>query len=126
MSSSLAPIIQTFKAGGTIVKGHAVKIGSARDTVVECTGLTDKAIGVAQVAASSGGLVEVAMPGGGCKALAGGTISAGMLCGSHTDGSIKKMATAGDRVLLVALEDAVSGDMFGGIVQLGQAYQTES
>lgn len=52
----------TFTAGGTIVAFTFVKL-SAANTVVACAGTTDKPIGVAQHAASSGQAVNVCMLG---------------------------------------------------------------
>lgn len=125
MASSFAPHILTFKAGGTIVKGHAVKL-SAKDTVVECTATTDKAIGIAQADAASAEFIEVALPGGGAKAKAQGTINAGALLVSHTDGTLKKVAAASDRVIAMAMESAVAGDVFSVHVVVAQGTATES
>ena len=52
----------TFIAGGTIVAYTWVKL-SANNTVVACSGVTDKPIGVAQEAASSGQAVQVCIDG---------------------------------------------------------------
>lgn len=56
------PIHWSFVAGGTIVQYTFVKL-SAANTVVACAGTTDKPIGVAQDAASSGGAVNVCIAG---------------------------------------------------------------
>lgn len=103
----------TYKAGGAIPKGAAVKVsGSDGKTVVVCTAKTDKSIGIAQGAASlAGDLIEVAIPGGGAKAKLGGTVAAGDLLAPTTDGSLIVTTTANDRYIGMALEDGVSGDI---------------
>lgn len=110
MASILQPNMAAFTAGGTIVKGHAVKM-SAVGVVVECTANTDKAIGIAQCSASSGGKVEVAMPGGGGKAKLGEAVAIGLSVVSHTDGTLVKANTAGDKVIGILLEEGASGDL---------------
>lgn len=110
MASILQPNIHTFTAGGTIVEGHAVKL-SADGTVVECTANTDKAIGVAQGSASSGGKVEVAMPGGGGKVKLGEAVARGLLLVPHTDGTLVKANASGDMVVAQLLEEGASGDL---------------
>lgn len=110
MASILTPRIATFTAGGTVVKGHAVKLSSGN--VVECTANTDHAIGIAQNGAASGEPVEVALPGGGAKAVASETIAAGNYLVAHTDGTMAKANAAGDHVIAMAMESAVVGDVF--------------
>lgn len=127
MASSLAPVILTFKADGVIAKGKAVKIGSDSKHVVLCSLASDHGIGVAQGdAAAAEDMVEVAVVGGGAKGLAQATISAGQLLVSHTDGALKKASALGDRVVAVAMEDAVAGDLFDCVVQLGDAAQAQA
>lgn len=58
----MQPIHWTFLAGGTIVQYTFVKL-SAANTVVACSGTTDKPIGVAQEGAVSGGDVKVCISG---------------------------------------------------------------
>jgi hypothetical protein len=113
MASSSAPRILVYKADGAIPKGSAVKIGSDREHVAIGAANTDGCIGVAQSASSAAEeAIEVAIPGGGGKGLAGETISAGKLLVSHTDGTLYQANASGDRVIAVAMEDAVSGDLF--------------
>lgn len=127
MSATLEPKIQVFLADGVIAKGKAVKIGTDRNHVAVCSATTDKAIGIAQSASTAAeDQIEVALPGGGAKFLAQATISAGMLLVPHTDGSIKKIAAANDCLVGQAHEDAVAGDLFAGIVLVGQAVTTQS
>lgn len=117
MASTSAPRILTYKGGGAIAKGSAVKFDSADDQVIECTANTDAVVGIAQSAltaaeATQGIMVEVALPGGGAKGLAGETITRGKLLVPATDGDLEQTNTSGDSVCAVAMEDAVAGDIF--------------
>jgi len=127
MSSFSRPRIQTFKSDGAIPKGSSVKIGSDANHVVKCTAATDKSIGIA--AGSTSGAeesIEIYLPGGGGKGLAQTSISAGMLLVPHTDGSLKPIASANDRVIAMAMEDAVANDLFAVEVLVAQGTATES
>lgn len=127
MASTLQPIIQTFKATSSISKGQAVKMDRSNPgQIVACGATTDEAFGIAQGAASANQYVEVAMPGGGAKALAQTTIAAGKQLCSHTDGSLKPVTGANDRVIAVAQTSAVANDIFEVIVVISQASATES
>lgn len=127
MSATFQPHVLTFKADGAIAKGKAVKIGSDRDHVAVSAATTDKHIGIAQNdAVNAGDLVEVALPGGGAKGLAQGTINAGALLTSHTDGSLKKVAAASDRVIAMAMDGAVAGDILPVMVIVAQGTATEA
>ena len=113
MSSHLQPKCLTFKSGGSIAKGTAVKIGADNLHVVVCSAKTDRSIGIAQNDVTGAEqLVEVALPGGGSKAKAGGSVSAGDLVAPTTDGSLITTTGPGDRYIAMALEDAASGDLF--------------
>ncbi len=126
MASTMAPVIQNFKADAAIAKGKAVKCGTDSEHVAVGAAVTDDCIGIAQSAAAAAeDKIEVALPGGGAKALAQTSIVAGTLLVSHTDGALKPIATAGDRIVAVAKEAAVAGDLFEVLVVLGQAYTTE-
>lgn len=114
MSSYFKPQILTFLADGTtIVEGAAVKVGSARTNVALSTLVSDAILGIAQtVGANVGDPVEVAIAGGGAKALAGGTIAAGDYLTSSSTGALVTSTTTNDHVCAQALEAAVSGDLF--------------
>lgn len=127
MSVMVAPKIATFEASAAIAKGKAVKVDSTGKIVTACSATTDKGIGVAQNAAVvAGDLVEVALGGGGAKALAKATINAGDILGINADGSIQKVASASDRVIGHALEDAAAADVFQMYVAVSQAVGTQS
>jgi len=114
MSTSFKPSIQIYRADGVIAKGMAVKAGSDSQHVAAATGKTDKIIGIAQNAAAAiDDQVEVALPGGGGKGLAGGTILFGdALTSDNSTGKLVATTTAGDHVIATAMDGAVVGDVF--------------
>lgn len=77
---------KTFKAGGAIDQYHAVKI-SAAGTVVECSGVTDIPVGIAQDAAASGATVVVRVIGE-SKFNGGAGVAVGALIGTANDGQL--------------------------------------
>lgn len=125
MAAHSEPRPLAFKAGGAIVKGHAVKL-SADDTVEECTANTDLAIGIAMNDVSSdqataGADVEVALPGGGYKAVLGENVTRGLRLVPHTDGTLVKANTAGDTVIALAMASGSSGELIPVEVIHGKA-----
>lgn len=122
MASSFKPNLLAFKADGVIAKGSAVKIGSDSEHVVECSANTDEAIGVAQGDASAAeDIVEIAIPGGGGKGLAGESITAGKFLVSAADGDLEQTNASGDRIVAMAMEGASAGDLFEIMVLCGVA-----
>lgn len=113
-------------AGGTVVKGHAVKIGADDNHVIECTANTDLALGIALNSATVGVEVEIALPGGGAKAKLGEASVAGKLLVPHTDGTCVKANAAGDRLVGITMEGGASGDLVDVEVLLGHAAAAES
>lgn len=114
MASHSTPRIITVIADGSIAKGKAVKVGSGylAGHVRIGAANTDRCYGLAQVeATASGDYLEVAIVGGGGKALLGETVSAGEDLVSHTDGSLVKPNAAGDEIIARAVESGVSGDL---------------
>lgn len=127
MASMIKPLIATFTADGAITKGKAVKFGSSNEIVSQCSATTDLSIGIAQnTTTTAGDAIEVAMPGGGAKALAKTTISKGNILGHNADGSIQKLASASDKIVAQAMDDAVAGDIFQVIVLSAQGVATQS
>jgi hypothetical protein len=117
MSSSVRPHIVLKKSDGSISKGQIIKKGSDDDHVAAASAATDKTFGVAQNdAPNAEDPVEVAIPGGGAKFLAGGTIAAGDQLTSDASGHAIATTTTGDRVIGVAEVDAVASDVFAGFV----------
>jgi len=127
MSVMIKPLIATFEADAVIARGQAVKFGSTENRVTPVSGTTDLSIGIAQnVAANVGDLVEVAMPGGGAKGLAKAGISKGNILGHNADGSIQKLASANDKIIGQAMQDAVAGDIFALTVLSAQGVATQA
>lgn len=113
MSSYAQPNVLTFKADGVIIKGAAVKAGSDKAHVAIAAAATDKIVGIALNATTAAeDLVEIALPGGGSKAKAGGTVSFGDLLTADADGKLVATTTANNRVVAIAMEDAVVDDLF--------------
>lgn len=122
MASHSQARISTFYATAAMALGKAVKIGASGDYVSVGAANTDACVGIVQNAPdAAGALAEVALPGGGAKALAGEAITKGKLLVSHTDGSLVQANASGDRVVAMAMEDAVSGDIFAVEVLVGVA-----
>lgn len=102
-----------------------MKLSTDNLHVTICGASTDDAIGIAQnVTANAGDKCEVAVPGGGAKALAHGTINAGELVVPYTDGSLQPTTGSGDSVIGIAMQAAVAGDIFE--VQVIRAVATTS
>lgn len=126
MASSYKPSILAFAAGAAITKGMAVKFGADDEHVVKGAAVTDDLIGIAQNdAAAAEDTVEVALPGGGGKALLQTTVVRGNLLVSHTDGKLKPIATANDRVIAIAMASGVAGDIIPVHIVACQATATE-
>jgi translation elongation factor EF-1alpha len=121
MASTITPVIVTFKASGAIAKGSSVKMGSDDQHVSIASAATDKQVGIAQSAAAAAeDLIEIAVSGGGAKAISGGTIARGDLLTSNASGALVATTTALDRIVGVAMSAAASGDIFSAQVQLGR------
>jgi hypothetical protein len=118
MGSSIPqPNIVAFKADAAIAKGKAVKIGTDAQHVAVCSAASDKSIGIVQsVGSAAEDMLEVALPGGGAKALSGGTISAGDLLVPDSNGALVASSSNAERAIAVALEGAASGDLFAVMV----------
>lgn len=119
MSSHSQPKILAFKAGAAIAKGKAVKKGSSDTYVIAGAANTDHVLGVAYMAVTNldpegnaiEETIEIALPGGGGKGLLGESVSMGDALVSHTDGSLVKSNTSGDRIIAIALQDGVASDI---------------
>lgn len=120
MASCTKRRLYTFKSdASSLAYGSAVKIGSDNQHVAVSTGLTDPVLGFVQddptgdaapAVQAVGDAVEVALQGGGAKALAGGTITRGNDLSWNGTGLV--VASSGNRVCAVANDDAVLGDIF--------------
>lgn len=110
------PIHWTFVPGGVIAQFKFVKL-SAANTVVECNGVTDKPIGVAQEAATGAGA-----PGGIKVCIAGitklqgdGDLAAGDSIGTSADGQAAAY-TAADTTKHIAGQVLIDNAAAGGLV----------
>lgn len=113
MSVSSTPRIVSFLADAAIAKGKVVKIGTDSSHVAVCSAATDKSFGVIQNAPTAAeDAAEVALPGGGGKGLAGGTIAAGDLLAPDANSKLVATTTENDRVVAIAMESAVVNDLF--------------
>jgi hypothetical protein len=120
MSAINSPRIATFQASAAIAKGKAVTLDATGKIVTAANAVTDKSVGIAQnEALLVGDLVEVALPGGGGKALLGGTVVAGDLLAPTVGGALIATTTATNRWIAVAMQDGVSGDIIGSEVDAG-------
>lgn len=120
MASINSPRIATFKAGAAIAKGKCVKPGADRDHVLVSAAATSKNVGIAQNAVTTAeDKVEVALPGGGAKALLAGTVSYGDLLAPDSSGAFVATTTAGDRYVAMAMEDGVAADIIAVEVVCG-------
>lgn len=120
MSAVPYPKKYTYRASAAIAKGKAVLLDATGKIVTAANAVTDKSVGLAQNAADAeGDLVEVAHPGGGAKALLGGSVSAGDLLAPTTGGALIATTTATNRYIAMALEDGSSGDLIAVEVVAG-------
>ncbi len=118
MASTLQPNILAYKAAAAIAKGKVVKKGADDQHVAVCSAGTDKSVGILQNDVTTAeDVCEVAVPGGGAKALAGGTITQGDLLTADSNGALVATTSANDQVIAVAEEDAVANDIFSVFVQ---------
>jgi hypothetical protein len=127
MSTYSKPRVSSFKADGAIARGKAVKVGTDKQHVAVCSATTDKAIGIAlNTVTTAEDQIEVALPGGGAKGLAQASFTAGQLLVPSTTGDLKKIASANDRIIAMAKQDASAGDLCDVEVLVAQATATES
>lgn len=114
MASCTQRRIATFLADGAIPYGAAVKLGSDNKHVTPCSANTDAVIGICQTQSVTtlADAVEVALVGGGAKALAGETISKGKFLVPGAGGALFQTNTSGDHVIGQAMQDAVVNDVF--------------
>lgn len=92
--------------------GYAVKLSSGE--VVVATAGTDAIIGVTEQKCEAGEVVSVRLRSaqGTAKGKAGGNVSIGSKLTATTGGKLIATTTAGDEVVGVAIESAVSNDVF--------------
>lgn len=117
MSAIAMPNVLTFKAGAAISKGMVVKPGADDQHILKSALATSKNFGIAMNdATTADDKVEVALPGGGAKALLGGTVAFGDMLTSDANGKCVATTTPGDRVIGVAMQDGVANDLIAAHV----------
>lgn len=117
MSSTVQPVVvATYLADGAISEGAVVKPGSDRKHVALSASNTSKNIGLAgNTVTTAEDAIEVVLLGG-AKALLQGTTSAGDMLTANSDGTCLVTTTNADRVVAMALEDGVAGDIISALV----------
>lgn len=127
MASHPQPVMLSFLADAAIAKGKAVKFGTDSKHVAVCSANTDHAVGILQTATTAAeDVAEVALPGGGAKALCGEIWAAGNWLVPHTDGSLVKANAEGDTVLAIALSSAAVNDLAPVLVVMFTAHAAQS
>lgn len=126
MAASSEPRILSYRADGVIAEGKAVKAGTDKDHVAIGAANTDRCKGIAQnaAAAAEDGL-EVALQGGGGKALLGETVSDGNDLVSGADGRLVKPNAEGDQILARAMQDGVANDLIAVEVYHATAHASQ-
>jgi hypothetical protein len=110
-----------FRAGAAIAAKRIVKFDSADTTVIQGAAATDSLIGVADLAASSGGDVDVIMSGVAIVEL-GGTVTRGGLLTADANGKAVAAVPAtgvNNRVIGIAMVSGVSGDLGSVLIAPG-------
>jgi hypothetical protein len=126
MAVSSNPNIVSYLCDAAIAKGKAVKIGTDRSHVAVGAANTDKVIGILQTATTAAEeTAEVAIAGGGAKALLGEGVTAGAYLVSHTNGTLVLANAAGDHVVAVAMEAGDASDLIEVFVTYFEAYNAE-
>jgi hypothetical protein len=104
---------KTFYAGATVAANRIVKPGADNTKVVVGAAATDKLIGVSDsIGGATGDTIDVILDGI-ALVKAGGTVAMGDLITSDGTGQAIATTTASNRVIGVAMEDGVSGDLIG-------------
>ena len=127
LGTTSAKRLLAFKATAAVARGLVVKGGATKEYVAVVSAATDKGIGIVQNAATAADdQIEVALPGGGAIAKLGGTVAFGDMLGFNTDGKLIKVAQASDRVIAMAMQDGVDGDLIAVEVMVHKAESAQS
>lgn len=112
-------LIKNFYADGTLEGRKLVTFGTGKLKVKQATAATDALIGVTtQIGSESNGRVDVIFSGI-TEATAGGSISKGEVLTSDASANVITATQASDRVIGIALEDAVAGDFVTVLIAQG-------
>lgn len=108
-------LITNLAAGSDLSAAQYKAVVLSSDGAVDLAGAGAAAIGFLMNAPIAGQACEIASVGGGAKAIAGGTIVAGDKLKVNASGNVVSEYND-DAVVAIALESAVSGDVFGVLV----------
>lgn len=115
-SFPLPNLITNLAAGSDLSSSQYKAVALATDGAVDVVTVAGSAsIGFLQNLPLTGAVAEIATVGGGAKAIAGGTITAGDRLAVDAIGDVV-LATPLDAVVGIALESAVDNDVFGILV----------
>lgn len=116
MASFPQPNLITNLAAGVDLSSSQYKaLILSADGEVDPAGAAASTIGFLMNSPTAGSVAEIATNGGGGKAIAGGTITAGDSLATDANGDVV-VATGVDSIVGIALEDAVDNDVFGILV----------
>ncbi len=108
-------LITNLAAGSDLSSSQYKAVALATDGAVDVAGSNVAGIGFLNNSPKVGAVAEIAVVGGGAKAIAGGTITANDLLKTDAIGDVVT-AVNGENFVGIALEDAVDGDVFGVLV----------
>lgn len=112
-------LIKSFYAEGTLAGRKLVTFGTGKLKVKQATAATDALLGITtQIGSESNGRVDVIFSGI-TEAIAGGNISKGEVLTSDGNADVITATQASDRVIGIALEDAVAGDFVSVLIAQG-------
>lgn len=112
-------LIKTFYADGTLAGRKLVTFGTGKLKVKEANAASEPLIGITtQIGSQSNGRVDVIFSGI-TEATAGGAISKGAVLTSDASGHVVTASQAADRIIGIALEDAVANDFVSILIAQG-------
>ena len=112
-------LIKSFYAEGDLAGRKLVTFATGKLTVKQATAADQALIGVTtQIGSETNGRVDVIFSGI-TEATAGGTIAKGAVLTSDANASAITATQASDRVIGIALEDAVAGDYVSILIAQG-------
>lgn len=107
--------IINLAAGSDLSSSQYKALVLSADGAVDVAGANVSIIGFNMTKPTAGKAAEIASIGGGAKAIAGGTITAGDLLKTDSNGDVVT-ASVGDTYCALALESAVDNDVFNVLV----------
>lgn len=123
MASVSTPRIESFKATADYSAKQycAVTFGADDEHATVQSSAGGRCFGILQNAPNAANAIaEVALPGGGAKAVLGGTVTRGNFLKSDANGALVAAATDKDEYVAKAMASGVAGDVIAVEVILGQ------